>query len=210
MKLIGCGAEAEVYLEKATCKGKTITKIVKKRIQKDYRIKEIDIPIRRFRTKREAKVLEKAIALNIPVPKVILVDKDKMEIEMEEIAGLKLRDKLNTLNYLKLSRELGGLIATLHNNDIIHGDLTTSNMVYESKKKKIFLIDFGLSFFSEKVEDKAVDIHLLKQALESKHNKFWEKSYTSFLNSYKSKSNNFKEIISRLEQVESRGRNKKK
>ena len=94
----------------------------------------------------------------------------------------------------------------IHDLDIVHGDLTTSNMIL--KDNKIVLIDFGLAQFSSKVEDKAVDLHLFKQALESRHSQVWEKAFTQFLSGYQPA--NKKEELSRLEKVEKRGRNKQK
>ena len=75
---------------------------------------------------------------------------------------------------------------------------------------EIFFIDFGLSFFSHKIEDRAVDLHLLKEALESKHSKIWEKCYKAALGSYAKKSKDGKQVIKRLEVVEKRGRYKHK
>jgi Kae1-associated kinase Bud32 len=90
---------------------------------------------------------------------------------------------------------------------IIHGDLTTSNMILNSE---VFFIDFGLSFFSEKVEDKAVDLHLLRQALESKHYKVWEECFTAVRQGYEGTANDAELVLKRLEVVESRGRYKRK
>ncbi|MEM2131524.1 MAG: KEOPS complex kinase/ATPase Bud32 [Candidatus Woesearchaeota archaeon] len=207
--LISRGAEAEIYLdidEKTHEK-----KIIKKRIQKSYRIKEIDESLRKFRTKRESKILEK---LNIPKPKLLKLNEKEATIEIEFIEGKKIRDILEKSNEknitFELSKEIGKLIAQMHNQNIIHGDLTTSNMIYNEKEKKIYFIDFGLSFFSEKIEDKAVDLHLLKQALESKHSKIYEKAFNLILNEYKKKAKKANEIINRVKQVELRGRNKAK
>ncbi len=196
-KQIGKGAEAIIYLDK---------NIIKDRIKKSYRIKEIDEKLRRFRTKREAKVLEKLNALNFPAPKLIYCDKKEI-IEMEYIKGPKLRDVIEKKDCIKLSKELGTKIAILHNNHIIHGDLTTSNMILNNE---LYLIDFGLSFFSHKTEDKAVDLHLLRQAMESKHYKIWKKCFDTAMKYYEKESDNGKEIIARIEQVESRGRYKGK
>ena len=198
MKIIGQGAEAKLFLDK--------DKVVKDRITKKYRIPEIDNRIRGFRTRMEAKVISKLSDAGVPVPKLIDSD-DKERIVIEYIDGTKLRDVLDKKNYEKLMKELGEDIALLHNNDIIHGDLTTSNFIF---KDKIYFIDFGLSFFSHKIEDKAVDLHLLKQALESKHYEFWEDAYKVVLDNYKKKADKGEEIIERLEKVESRGRYKGK
>ena len=192
MKEIARGAEAVLYEDKDT--------IIKHRLKKEYRIKEIDEALRKFRTKREAKLLEK---VPIPAPKLISTD-DKETIVMQKINGEKVMDLLDQKP--ELAKEIGEKLAKLHDADIIHGDLTTSNMILD---KEIVFIDFGLSFHSRKVEDKAVDIHLFRQALESKHFTVKEKAYKAFLEGYK-KVEHYKEIMKRLEEVELRGRYKHK
>ena len=197
-KLIAQGAEAKLFSEE--------NKIIKDRIKKEYRIKEIDERLRKFRTRREAKILDKLSIIGFPGPKLIDSD-DKENIIMEKIKGEMIRDILEKKDCIKLSEEIGKKIAILHNNNIIHGDLTTSNMILD---KEIFFIDFGLSFFSHKIEDMAVDLHLLKQALESKHYTIWEKCFDAALCAYEKESMHGKEVIKRLEQVEKRGRYKGK
>jgi len=197
-KLIAQGAESKLFLVK--------NRIIKDRFRKTYRIKEIDEKLRKSRTKREAKVLQKLKDIKFPVPKLIKTN-GLDNIEMNYINGKLLKNVLNNKNCVKLSKEIGQKIAILHNNSIIHGDLTTSNMIF---KGKIYFIDFGLSFFSEKIEDKAVDLHLLKEALESKHSKIWEKSYKAALESYAKKAMDSKEVIKRIKVVEKRGRYKGK
>ena len=200
MKLIAQGAESKLYLKE--------DKVIKDRFKKQYRIREIDEKLRKFRTKRESKILEKLSAINFPSPKLIETDK-KEKIIMEHIEGKLVKDILEK-DYKALSKEIGEKTAGLHNQDMIHGDLTTSNMVLRNKDEKIYFIDFGLSFFSHKIEDKAVDLHLLKQALESKHYKVWEKSFKLVLENYKKAAKDANEIIKRLEKVEKRGRYKQK
>lgn len=192
MKEIDAGAEATIYLDK--------NRVVKKRLKKNYRIEEIDEALRKTRTRAESKILEK---IPINAPKIIKTDR-KENIEMEFIEGQKIRDVLN--KQPKLAKEIGEKVAAMHNAGIIHGDLTTSNMILN---KEIYFIDFGLSFFSEKLEDKAVDIHLFKQALESKHYKVAEKAFKQFLKGY-SKAKNYKNTMNRFKIVEERGRYKKK
>ena len=199
MEKIGDGAEAIIYLNKNI--------VIKDRIKKGYRLKQIDEKLRKFRTRRETKVLEKLHAVDFPIPKLILSDDKKMLIKMEFLNGKKLRDALNNTNCAELCKELGKKIAILHNNNIIHGDLTTSNMIL---KDEIYFIDFGLSFFSDKIEDKAVDLHLLRQALESKHHEIFKNAFKAVLSGYKTKNPDYNIIIKRLEKVESRGRYKGK
>ena len=188
------GAEAVIYEEN--------NHIIKERIEKKYRIKEIDDNIRKSRTNREAKVLQKLFG-KINVPK--LIEKDKYKIIMDKISGDKLRDVIEKEDYILISHRLGLIIKKIHDEGIIHGDLTTSNFILENKKKEIFVIDFGLSFFSEKIEDKAVDLHLLERALYSKHHKIADICFNEILKSY-----NDNEVIKRLEKVKMRGRNKLK
>ncbi len=199
LKIIQQGAEAVILLEK--------NKIIKKRKKKSYRISEIDDRIRRQRTRSEAKLLTKASKL-ISIPKIIKVDQETKEIIMPFIDGKKLSDYLDKFP-LKKQKEVCKLIgestAKLHDADIIHGDLTTSNMI--SKNDKIYFIDFGLGFISHKFEDKAVDLHLLKQALEAKHFKNWEILFREVLKGY-SKSKDSKIVLERLGAVEKRGRYK--
>ena len=201
MKLIARGAEAELYLDK--------DKVVKDRIKKDYRLDIIDQKLRKSRTKKEAKILRKIVDLGF-TPKLIKTD-DKSIIEMEHIKGEKVRDVLENVDYKKLSKEIAKKIKLLHDNGIVHGDLTTSNMILSNigengdSDSKVYLIDFGLSFHSTKVEDKAVDLHLLRQALESKHHTIWEECFEMIKKEY-----NDKEVLNRLDVVEKRGRNKTK
>lgn len=199
LPVIGDGAEAIIYKNK--------DKIIKFRPKKDYRLKEIDISLRKFRTRREAKVIERLNKIKINAPNLISVDDKDMKICMDFIEGKKLRDIFEK-DYRKYSSEIGKIIAELHNNGIIHGDLTTSNMIL--KDNKIFLIDFGLSFFSNKAEDKAVDLHLLKQALESKHWSVFDNAFKFIIESYKKHSKNYRDIEKRLSEVELRGRYKHK
>jgi len=192
-KIIAQGAEAIIL--------KDNNKIVKDRIKKSYRIPELDEKLRKTRTKSEAKLIEKAGKI-ISVPKIIKTEKFK--IEMDFIAGEKLSETLNSYpekKQFEIMQKLGEEVSKLHENHIIHGDLTTSNTIL--KDNKIFIIDFGLGYVSQRIEDKAVDLHLIKQALEAKHYQNWEKLFSSFVKGYKDK-----EVLERLKKVESRGRYK--
>ncbi len=198
MKLIKQGAEAKLYLDKNI--------LIKERIKKNYRIEEIDLEKRKYPTRRESNLIERASKININVPKIIKTDEKLMKIEMEYIKGETLKDYWSKVNN-KILESIGEQISRLHDNSIIHGDLTTSNMIV--KEGKVYFIDFGLGFISNKIEDKAVDLHLLKQALESKHHENWEESFNEILKGY-NKSKNFKEVMNRLDKVERRGRYKLK
>ena len=199
MRLLKQGAEAKIFFEN--------NNIIKERISKSYRIKDIDLKLRLYRTRSEAKILNKCSAI-INVPKIIDVDEKNMKIKMEFIDGKLLRDLINNLNEKERKEiffEIGNEISKLHDNDIIHQDLTTSNMVFLDNK--IYFIDFGLSFISDRIEDKAVDLHLLKQVLNAKHYLYAEECFNCVLEGYK-KSNNYSKVIERFDKVERRGRYK--
>jgi Kae1-associated kinase Bud32 len=196
MKIIKQGAEAILYKEDGF--------LIKERIKKSYRIEEIDDKLRKFRTRREGKLLQKTENS----PKVFEVNDKAMKIKMEFIDGELVKDILDDLRKDKrndLLKNIGKDIAKMHDNNIIHGDLTTSNMIL---KDKVYFVDFGLGFDSLRVEDKAVDLHLFRQALESKHHKHFEESFHSLLKGYKL-SKDCKNVLDRLEKVGKRGRHKK-
>lgn len=182
------GAEAVITID-----GDRVTK---DRVPKRYRYPELDQRLRKERTRREANILKK-----LGTPRLIETDRAS-RIVMAHIDGPIVRDVLD--EDPTLGKAIGKAVEKLHEKDIIHGDLTTSNMILASN---IVLIDFGLSFFSPHAEDKAVDLHVLKQALESKHHAVFEEVFQSFLENYNPPER--QKILERLHAVEKRGRNKK-
>ncbi len=193
-ELIGHGAEAKLY--------KTGEIVVKERPQKNYRLPEIDEKLRKQRTRKEAKIIETMEKIGIPAPKLLKMCDKTMKIDMTFLDGPKVRDVMT----IELAKEIGQKVGILHKNDIIHSDLTTSNMIL---KDEIHFIDFGLSFVSKKIEDKAVDLHLLNRALESKHHKICKECIQEVIKGYKETNPQAEEVLKRLEIVEKRGRNKK-
>jgi Kae1-associated kinase Bud32 len=202
-KVLGSGAEATAYLD---VDSKTKMNVVdKERSKKNYRHEDIDAVLRKTRTKKEAKIL-KALEKYSIAPR--LLEQKENNIIMEHIEGVQLKKLLD--KDPKLAGLIGKNLTIMHDLNMIHGDLTTSNMILSGKGKsqKLFFIDFGLSYNSTRVEDKAVDVHLFKQALESKHYKICDKAYKEFLKTYNPKEK--KEILERLDIVEQRGRYKEK
>lgn len=197
MKILHQGAEAVISLDENK------NQILKNRTKKSYRLPVLDNKLRISRTKKEAKIINKLSKI-INVPEIIEVNNEK--IIMGFIDGKKLSDNLEKLDWKKICRQLAEIITKIHNNNIIHGDLTTSNMIYKEKYNKLFLIDFGLGFHSHKIEDKAVDLHLLKQALEAKHFSIAEEAIGIIFSNYNA--DNYKLIFEQLKKVESRGRYK--
>ena len=187
------GAEAVLWKEK---------NLRKERIPKGYRHQEIDQEIRKKRTRGEARLLERAARAGVNVPRVLNVS--EFEIEMEFVDGKRVKDVVGAATVAEqkaLGKKIGASIAKLHLNSIIHGDLTTSNMIVHDNS--IYFIDFGLGEVSDSIEKMAVDLRLLKEVFTSTHYRQFA-MFESILKAYKWERS--EEVIKRLETVESRGR----
>lgn len=200
---IGRGAEAVLTQDG--------NKVIKERLSKGYRIQQLDDSLRKFRTRRESKVLDRLSAMDFPAPKLQDFCDKRMSITMDFVPGSKLKDILDVADdYQELARRVGSQIGLLHKADIMHGDLTTSNMIKDSISGQIKFIDFGLSFFSEKVEDRAVDLFLLDRALDATHAERSRKLFEAVLEGYTKEYPQSVEVLKRVEQIGMRGRNKNK
>ncbi|AFK22233.1 Kae1-associated kinase Bud32 [Pyrococcus sp. ST04] len=211
MRLIKQGAEAKIYLADFSelYFDYPIKVIVKERISKRYRIPEIDIKLRKERTVREARILNKAKEAGVNVPYVFEVDTKNMIIVMEFIEGERIKELLERIplkERLEICREIGRQIGKLHNAGIVHGDLTTSNMIM--RDEKIYLIDFGLADFDDTLEAQGVDLHLLKRAMESTHYTWFEKGFEAVLEGYEEVRGEGKrrEVEEKIREIELRGR----
>ncbi len=194
--LIAKGAEAELDLEDDI--------VVKNRIKKGYRLPELDEKLRKKRTSNEAKLLKEARRAGVLTPKII--EEGKTTLVLEFIDGKKVRDTLDEGNCESIAEKIGDSIAKLHSFDIIHGDLTTSNMIL--KDGKLYFIDFGLGFISRRAEDKAVDLYLLHGALESTHFAILRQCWKAVLEAYEAGYPYSNKVIKALSDVEKRGRYK--
>jgi Kae1-associated kinase Bud32 len=175
------GAEAKIV--KSTYLGHYI--VEKRRLKKHYRISEIDSRLITFRTKEEVKLMTQARKQGVSIP--IIYDVDVMHgiIRMEYINGHRIKDVYNTVHEderLRICEIIGQNIARLHKGDIIHGDITTSNMILF--QDRIYFIDFGLGEINPDIEAKGVDLHVLMEAMESTHSKY-SSEFEHILNSYK-------------------------
>ncbi len=203
MHKIAQGAEAILYKDRGT--------IIKERLSKEYRLPQLDESLRKFRTRREAKVLQRLEELQFPAPHLQEFSDKRMSIVMDFLPGEKLRDVLAAGDdFQHLAQEMGRKVGLLHQYGLIHGDLTTSNMIKHEETGELFLIDFGLSSFSDKAEDKAVDLHLLDRALESKHYQLYPEIFENVLDGYKEAYPDAEKVLERFEKVRRRGRNKNK
>ena len=194
MPIIAKGAEAVIRKEGS--------EIIKERISKGYRIQQLDETLRKKRNRTEASLLREARRAGVAVPQI--VEEKDFSIKIEFIDGNKVKDIISQDNCIEISRRIAEAIAKLHSHNIIHGDLTTSNMIL--RDGQLYFIDFGLGFFSPRVEDKATDLHLLHEALESTHFNILEKAWYAILEAYKNACSDGGKVIKTLAEIEKRGR----
>jgi len=204
-KLIYKGAEAEIYLE--DWHGDLAVR--KTRLTKPYRIRELDDAIRLARTSHEGGMMHEVRKLGVPVPAIRHIDPETSTIIMDFIKGPTLKVELLEIEMPTRRvrcRSLGRLVGELHDGGAVHGDLTISNVL--SENGKLFLIDFGLSDFSDEIEDRGVDLLLLNRAMKSTHYSFHGALFKAFMSGYsrvvgKRRSS---QILQKMREIEQRGR----
>ncbi|XP_072239322.1 EKC/KEOPS complex subunit TP53RK [Leuresthes tenuis] len=212
-ELIRQGAEARLY--RADFLGKPA--IVKVRFPRRFRHPEMDEKLTHRRTIQEVRSILRCRRAGISAPVVYFVDYTSHCIFLEEIVGsLTVRDHIasSSQSFSKqdlqwLAERVGQILAKMHDEDIIHGDLTTSNMLLKcgpaDTESELFLIDFGLSYISALPEDKGVDLFVLEKAFLSTHPNT-ELLFEKLLKSYTTSSKKSSAVIKKLDEVRLRGR----
>ncbi len=200
------GAEASLFL--ADWHGRKV--VIKVRIPKRYRPEALDEQIRSYRTVHEPQLMHEAKAAGVPTPLIFMVNVAEASITMEYVEGQQIKQLLNTIPQGKrreLCISIGELIGKLHRQGLIHGDLTTSNMIL-SPEGKIFFVDFGLGEKNSELEAEGVDLHLMKRALQSTHYQFWEECFKDVLCGYSSVlgSEATEKVYEKIKEIERRGR----
>ncbi len=204
--LLKKGAEASLYL--ADWQGRKV--VIKARLPKKYRPAELDEKIRGYRTVHEPQLMHEAKKAGVPTPTIFRVDVENAAITMEFVEGKQVKQllgKVSKKERRELCVEIGALIGKMHNHGVIHGDLTTSNMIL-GVKGKIFLVDFGLGEKSIELETKGVDLHLMKRALQSTHYKFAEECFKNVMQGYSTVLGveEAESVLEKISEIERRGR----
>jgi len=204
LKLVYRGAEADIYSGEWAGE-KAVYKIRK---PLPYRLPELDLAIRHQRTVHEAQILHESKSAGVRSPSLYYVSTSESLIVMEEVAGPRLKSVLQTSapDRESVSSEFGTAVGRLHSAGIMHGDLTTSNVIVN--EAGVHLIDFGLAIRSVKVEDHAVDLRLIKETLVGAHSEISSAVMKSFLEGYASVvgERRAKEVSRKLVEIERRGR----
>jgi Kae1-associated kinase Bud32 len=196
METLAQGAESSILIVNDNI-------LQKVRHSKEYRNSELDLKLRKSRCKKEFKILKKLFKSSIHVPEPLELDLKTTTITFEYLKGDVLRDvltkKILTLAFVEICK--------LHSQEVIHGDLTTLNMMFVNQE--VYLIDFGLSSISTNIEERAVDLNLFFRCIENEHQEFYIMK-EELLEEYNQEVENGDKVLKRLKEVELRGRNKNK
>ncbi|XP_017016656.1 EKC/KEOPS complex subunit TP53RK [Drosophila kikkawai] len=216
LEILKQGAEGRLYL--GDFKGESC--LIKERFVKKYRHPELDTQITRQRMKAEAKAASRCLAAGILAPKILHSDLNTHKLYMEYF------DKATTAKLFiqrtwaanleeeakptlqELCSRIGTIVGKMHSNHIIHGDLTTSNLLINptAHDYDIIVIDFGLSHYSQATEDKGVDLYVLERALLSTHSQ-QPFLFEHILAAYRKECGKDEEaVLSKFEEVRARGR----
>jgi len=204
--LVKKGAEASLFLE--AWHGQKV--ILKRRLPKKYRLQALDDEIRLQRTAHEPQIIHKAKEAGVPTPTIFLVDIAEATVVMEFVEGKQVKQILNDLaeeERFWLCRHIGNMIGRLHSHGIIHGDLTTSNMILTPHRKVVF-VDFGLSEISRELEVRGVDLHLMKRAFQSTHYRYAKECFEAVMEGYAEVVGDAvaKDVLKKIWEIEKRGR----
>lgn len=177
----------------------------KVRVRKGYRDPQLDEALRGARTRTEARLFREARTLGVAVPVLYDVDLPEDRLVMELVEGPTAKEALEASpeGGAALCREVGRLAGRLHAGGVVHGDLTTSNMVVRGTS--VCLIDFGLGERSEEREALGVDLHLLREAFLSAHAARAE-LFQEVLQGYREAWDGAEAVIAKAEEIERRGR----
>jgi TP53 regulating kinase and related kinases len=206
MKLLKKGAEANLYL--ADWHDRKV--VFKKRLPKKYRQAQLDAQIRVYRTIHEPQLMHEAKRAGVFSPMIFLVDVKNTFIVMEYIEGTQVKQLLYEISEEERRNvcfKIGQDIAKLHRFGLIHGDLTTSNMIMNSEGR-VFFVDFGLGEKDDGIEARGVDLHLMKMALQSTHYQFAGDCFKSVIDGYGSIMDveSLKSVLRKVKEIERRGR----
>lgn len=203
---------AEAIVQRIVIDGQQL--IRKHRFPKKYRHADLDARLTRQRTASEARALCRAHKLGLPVPAPLLVCPERGLLVMQYIAdATTVKEALWKGLYEPMVRHMAGLMGTLiakmHQHDMIHGDLTTSNVLVRCDSSvHIYFVDFGLAGQSASVEEKAVDMYVLERAVKATHSAdhpdFFEMILSAYLDSWDEDAR--AKLHGRFEQVRARGR----
>ena len=165
--------------------------ILKHRPKKTYRHPELDSRLRTSRTKNEAKLMRDVRTSGVKTPIIFDIDLHNGNLIMEYIEGKKVKDVIDSGSDAEnVCMKIGESLAKMHNANICHGDLTTSNMILTD--------ECGL-------EEKGVDLHLLERAFSSAHSESFS-LFDTIIESYRRHMPESDSVLKRVQNIKERAR----
>lgn len=204
LRLLKRGAESEIRVGYFM----GLPAVFKLRVAKPYMHPKLAAQLISQRTRKEAKVIAYALKNGIPAPSLLAVFTSIGLIVMEYVEGVTLKDyaSRNPEGAVEYSRVAGFILGRLHTIGVAHGDPTTSNYIV-TPNGNLKLIDYGLSEFTEDIEDRAVDVHLYRRAVESTHASIADTMFKAFTEGYQEAlGEEALKVIERAEEIRRRGR----
>lgn len=205
LELFHRGAEADLYTSHIS----SWKIVVKKRIPKAYRNTLLDSSIRRERTISESSLIHESKLAGAKCPSLFAVDIENTSIVMTYIDGPLARDSIDGMGrkgLVDIFTKLGEEIGLMHQSGIVHGDLTTSNLIISQDVP--FVVDFGMAHRSAQVEDRAVDLHLMQRSIITSHRSNPTLCTNSFFKGYRKTIGNQMgtKVVAKAAEIERRGR----
>ena len=189
---------AEAIVETVEWNGHTV--VSKVRNKRGYRHPSLEKKLVVERLRSESRIMERLLSRGISVPALYSVNISENSLLMEYIDGSTLEKALREKDFENHLVKTAELLTTIHSCNVVHGDPTTSNFLVTDK---IHAIDFGLSSISEDNEDRASDLRVFLESLDSHHSEI--KGREIFLSAY-SKWTKSKPVLEALKVLELRGR----
>lgn len=180
--------------------------VEKARVPKAYRHGSLDDDLRRTRIVTEVRLMAEARAAGVAVPILYDIDLAGHRIVMERVEGPTAKEVLEAGGGTahRIAREIGRVVGRLHRAGVVHGDLTTSNMIV--RDGRVVMIDFSLGGKDATAEARGVDLHLLREALTSAH-AHAASYYRDVLAGYRETfGDGAREVLSKVKEIEARGR----
>ncbi|MEF8873271.1 MAG: KEOPS complex kinase/ATPase Bud32 [Candidatus Thermoplasmatota archaeon] len=199
-EIITKGAEAEVW--RGVWRNREV--VIKKRVKKGYRHPKLDKMIRKTRVRKEARLIKEARRLGIPVPIIYDLNETETQLVMQYFEGERVMDCIEDGVDVNLER-IGEWIGRLHQKGITHGDLTTSNILYDRETERHCFIDFSLGEKNSSKEVMGVDLHLLREAIVSVHDDPIE-LFEEVIKGYEEGCSFHAQVLDWVDRIEKRGR----
>eukprot|EP00904_Undaria_pinnatifida_P003032 jgi/Undpi1/1272/HiC_scaffold_11.g04664.m1 len=179
--------------------------VLKERFRKSYRLPALDEKLTSKRTQQEARCMVKVRKAGVETPCLYLVDSANTKIYMEKIDGVTAKHFFQTERASSVFFYVFAFLVSFAFAQVVHGDLTTSNLMVRNGSQRVVAIDFGLASQQPLPEDKAVDLYVLERAFISTHEDA-EPLVNEVMRAYKASSRKADATLHKLAEVRRRGR----